>query len=67
MVLEFPRIIYVIEIKFNDTAKNALKQAEERRYFERFIKKNKKIILLGLAFRREPSNFDITYAMKEIA
>lgn len=66
LVLEFSKIIYVIEIKFNETAKKALKQTEERRYFDRFINEGKKIILLGLAFKREPSNFDISYVMKEI-
>lgn len=66
LVLEFSKIMYVIEIKFNDTAENALVQIEDRRYYERFLPTEKNIILLGLAFKREPTVFDITYSMKEI-
>jgi len=64
LVLELPKVLYVIEIKFNDTAENALAQIEERRYYERFIVENKPLVLLGLAFKREPHNFEIAYAMK---
>ena len=66
LVLEFPKIIHVIEVKFNKTAEEALAQIEERRYYERFIKEGKEIMLLGLAFKREPSVFDITYALKQL-
>ncbi|HLJ31691.1 MAG TPA: AAA family ATPase [Candidatus Babeliales bacterium] len=67
LVLDFPEIIYVIEIKFNQSAEIALAQIEERRYYERFmINNNKHIMLLGLAFKREPHNFDVTYALKKI-
>jgi hypothetical protein len=60
------KIIYVIEVKFNDTAVNALNQIEERRYYERFVHEKKQIILLGLSFKKEPHDFDITYAVKEL-
>jgi hypothetical protein len=66
VVVELSKIIYVIEVKFNDTAENALAQIEERRYYERFMHQNKPIILLGLAFKREPEVFDITYAIKKL-
>ena len=58
--------LYIIEIKFNQPAAAALAQIEERRYYERFLHEGKKIILLGLAFKREPHNFDIDYALKEL-
>jgi hypothetical protein len=67
LILEFPQTMYVIEVKFNDSAEHALKQIEERRYYERFIEQKKEIILLGLAFKKEPKNFEITYALKIIA
>jgi hypothetical protein len=66
LVLEFFKTIYVIEIKFNESAEVALKQIEDRRYYERFISEGKSIILLGLAFKREPTIFTITYAAKEL-
>jgi Holliday junction resolvase-like predicted endonuclease len=66
LILDLSKIVYVIEIKFNDSAENALQQIEERRYYERFLEHKKKIILLGLAFKREPSSFDVTYAVREL-
>jgi Holliday junction resolvase-like predicted endonuclease len=66
LILNLSKLIYVIEIKFNDSAENALKQIEERRYYERLLDQNKKIILMGFNFKREPNNFDVTLAMKEL-
>jgi len=65
MVLELPKRLYVIKIKFNDSAAHALSQIIERRYHERFRVENKPMILLGLSFQREPSNFSVTYAVRE--
>lgn len=66
LILELSKIIYVIEIKFNKSADEALAQIEERRYYERFVSQKKPIILLGLAFKREPQLFDITYTAKHL-
>lgn len=66
LILDFPAIFYVIEVKFNQSAESALVQIEDRRYYERFINDKKPIMLLGLAFKREPHNFDVTYAYKKI-
>ncbi len=65
-MLDFPEIVYVTEVKFNDSAENALAQIEERRYYEQSLLHNKPIILLGLSFKREPSNFTVTYVMKKL-
>ena len=64
LVLYMAQKIYIIEIKFNVSAEDALAQIEERRYYEQFVSYNKQIILLGLSFKREPHNFDIGYAVK---
>jgi len=64
--LELPHIIYIIEIKFNKTAEDALKQIEEMLYHEPFVKNDKQIVLLGLAFHRAPGLFDITFKEKRI-
>jgi hypothetical protein len=66
LVLEFPKIIYVIEVKFNKTAQEALEQIEAREYYTRFIGEKKPIILLGLNFERKPAFFDITYVVKHL-
>jgi hypothetical protein len=66
LILEFPKVIYIIEVKFNKSAAEALAQIEERRYYEKFLHQDKEVILFGLDFKREPENFDITYAMKKL-
>jgi hypothetical protein len=64
LVVELPKVLYIMEVKFNASAEVALKQIEERRYYEPFIKNGKPITLLGLEFKREPNNFDVAYAVK---
>jgi len=46
-VLELEKQIYIIEFKMNK-AIDALKQIEEKKYYEKYQNKNKKIILLGI-------------------
>lgn len=64
--LELPNLLYIIEIKFNKTAEEALKQIEKMVYHETFVKEGKPLILLGLSFHRSPKNFDITYKEKRL-
>jgi Holliday junction resolvase-like predicted endonuclease len=66
LVVQAKKLLYVIEIKFNQSADIALTQIKERRYYERFLHQGKKIILLGLAFIRAPLVFDIVYATQEL-
>lgn len=66
VVLELPNVLYVVEIKLNESADVALEQIEARRYYEPFIAVDKPIILLGLSFKREPKEFDVTYIMKAL-
>jgi hypothetical protein len=58
-VLELPGKTYVIEFKFGQgkkikrvetLAKQALKQIEDNKYYEPFLSKNGKILLLGMGF-----------------
>jgi hypothetical protein len=71
LVLELPRLIYVVEVKFNRSAKNALKQIEEKEYYRPFIRTGKKIRLLGISFTRKTgkkpgktSHFTVTIESK---
>lgn len=41
---------FVIEMKINDTAKNALKQIRERKYYQTYELSGKEIILIGIKF-----------------
>ena len=66
LVLDLPSLFYVIEIKFNESAEEALAQIEERKYYEPFLKCGKPITLLGLSFKKEPCSFEITYVKKDL-
>ena len=66
LVLEFPKVIYIVEVKFNKPAEEALEQIHSRRYYERFLSQDKSIILLGLSFTREPISFDIAYVSEKL-
>src|SRR4029077_13484246 len=47
IVVELASIIYIIEVKLNKSTTKALEQIEEHKYYERFIHKNKTVVLLG--------------------
>ncbi len=58
-VLELPDQIYIIEFKFatnkrikrvKTLSRQALKQIEDKKYYEAYLSGNKKIILLGVGF-----------------
>jgi hypothetical protein len=64
LVVSLKNLIYVIEVKFNTVPENALKQIEEMRYYEPFVKEGMHIVLLGLSFNRSEKQFDIAYAYR---
>lgn len=66
MVISVERVLYVIEIKFNETPEKALEQIEKMHYYEPLLKDNKHVVLLGLSFNRTEKHFDITYAYKTL-
>ncbi|KKQ33045.1 MAG: AAA-ATPase-like protein [candidate division TM6 bacterium GW2011_GWF2_37_49] len=66
LLLELPNVLYVIEIKLNSSVDVALDQVDQRHYYESLLVYGKPITLLGLSFKREPKNFDLTYKVKYI-
>ena len=65
--LEFPHIIYVIELKLNASAQKGLEQILEKKYYEPFLKKNKPICAVGLSFQKTDGLFQIESAIKPIS
>ena len=61
MVLDLPKILYIVEIKFNQSAQIALAQILEKRYYEPFVDQNKSIVLLGLNFSKKAGKFELTH------
>ncbi len=66
LVLDLPRVLYVVEIKFNQSAQIALEQIKIKRYYEPFVDLGKPIILLGLNFSKTIGNFEITHAYQDL-
>lgn len=66
LVFDLPSKLYVVEVKFNESAEKALAQIEERKSYEPFLKSGKPITLLGLSFKKEPCSFEITYVKKDL-
>lgn len=66
LILDLPNVLYVIEIKLNSSPDVALDQVYQRHYYEPLLVQGKSITLLGLSFKREPKNFDLTYKVKYI-
>ncbi|HLB94237.1 MAG TPA: AAA family ATPase, partial [Candidatus Babeliales bacterium] len=61
MVMDLPKVLYIVEIKFNESAQIALKQIIDKRYYEPFVDQNKPIILLGLNFSKTAGDFALTH------
>lgn len=56
--IETSDLIYIIEFKLDKTAKIAIDQIKEKKYFERYLDKSKKIILVGINFSSKDKNID---------
>ncbi len=50
MEVYFPNKIYIVELKCNQSAEQAIAQIKEKKYFEKHLHSGKKIILLGINF-----------------
>lgn len=42
--------IYIFEFKLHDTAESALKQIEDKKYYQKYLQDNKQIFLIGVSF-----------------
>ncbi len=72
IILDMPSIIYILELKVNKTAEEALKQIEDQKYYEPFMHQGKPIRAVGISFARkgaskkEKSHFSITSVTRKI-
>jgi len=53
LIVGFPKLVYVIELKFNKTAKEALEQIQNKKYYEKYENTDKQITLVGINFESE--------------
>ena len=55
-VVETADDVYVFEFKLDDTAQSALRQIDERGYYEKYLRAGKRLTLVGAAFDSEMRN-----------
>ena len=56
MVLKMPKGIYIIELKYDDTADNALAQIDSRGYADKYRLDGRPVTKVGMAFSSEERN-----------
>ncbi len=59
IVAEFPDKIYIIELKCNKSANEALNQIIDNKYYEKFLNSGKEIYLMGINFDPSKKNRNI--------
>lgn len=65
MLIETNHYVYIIEIKFDSTSQNALKQIKEKEYWKPFMGDTRKVFLIGLNFSREERALDADFSIEE--
>ena len=56
LTLKMPKGIYIIELKYDDTADNALRQIDERGYADKYALDGRPITKIGVAFSSKERN-----------
>ena len=65
IVLSTPKYVYVIELKLNGTAEDAIAQIEDRAYALPFATADRQIITIGIGFSQQTRNID-RWIIKEL-
>ncbi len=66
LVLETKNYIYIFEFKLNKSAQIALEQIKNKKYYQRFLDKNKKIVLIGLNFINVKDKTELEFITEEV-
>ena len=56
VVLEIPKTTYILELKLDGSAEEAIKQIEDKKYFKPYTQKGKQIVIIGANFSSESRN-----------
>jgi hypothetical protein len=65
-VLAMGNRIFLFEFKLNASAKSALKQIIDKRYYQHFLLQAKPLTLVGLSFSHKPRKVTVTYAAQDM-
>ena len=65
-VIENETYVYIFEFKFNKPVKEAIEQIFEKKYFEGYKNKPKKIVVIGMTFNLDKRNLQSDWEIKEL-
>jgi len=54
--VELTKSVYIFEFKLNSTSSEGLEQIKEKKYYEKYQNRGKKIFMVGVAFDKEEKN-----------
>ncbi len=60
LILKTKTHIYIFEVKLNKPPNQALKQINDKKYYEKYVTDNRTIVLVGLAFNLDKNKLDIS-------
>ncbi len=66
LVLETKKYIYIFEFKLNKSAQIAIQQIKDKKYYQRFLDKNKKIVIIGLNFINSKDKTELDFITEYI-
>ena len=58
LLMESPDYIYIIELKYDATAEEALRQIEEKQYARKFAADSRHIFKIGVSFSSQPRRIE---------
>jgi hypothetical protein len=62
LVVTFPKQVYIIELKFNQSAAVALAQIQDKKYYEKYLNMGKEITLLGIGFDKPTKTISLEWS-----
>ena len=66
LIIEMPETTYIFECKLDKNEDVALSQITQTKYFEKYLNRDKKIILIGVNFSSKERNISSTYALDSL-
>jgi Predicted AAA-ATPase/PD-(D/E)XK nuclease superfamily len=66
LTLVTKRYIYLFELKFNQSSMVALEQIENKKYYEKYLDGNKKVVLIGVSFSQGKHGLKIDHRVRQL-
>ena len=66
LVIRLKNRVFIFEFKLNQPAQSALQQIKDKRYYEKYLSKDKDLTLVGISFNREDKHLKIDCVFEDI-